>query len=368
MHLDVVGFSAMMGRDEEATTDRILALHRAVSDAVGAHGGSVAGTAGDSVLASFDSIVGAVTCAERIQKALASADESAGARIRARVGVHLGDVIVDGDTVFGDGVNIAARLEQAAEPGGILVSEAVYQQVKGRVDLPFEDAGVRRLKNIADPVRLYRVPASALGGDAPERAMRSAPSTGVEVVVPEHLPEAIAAIGDIIRQATELARQQIEDRKGTARAPGAPAHHRGALPGPGEWADTADWLRRAGGPKRARRRVQERSSPAVVAATHLVPLTIGVLLLVGWRTGYSESGWFPLLGSAFIGLWLGRVVAAFRAPAPVSGVILSAAIAVGSFCFDNPPARAIAWVVAASVLGRAIHRATRDTQAGKRRG
>lgn len=360
MHLDVVGFSAMMGRDEEATTDRILALHRAVRDAVEAHGGSVAGTAGDSVLASFDSIVGAVTCAERIQRALASADE-ADPPIRARVGIHLGDVIVDGDTVFGDGVNIAARLEQAAEPGGILVSEAVYQQVKVRVDLPFEDAGVRRLRNITDPMRLYRVPASALGsGEASAAEVTDGTGTAGAVVVPDGVPEVTAALGEIIREATGLARERIDEHRAAAGPRGAPTRSRQVPPDRAELSERIDRAVRRGVERRhAGRGARGRSSPVVAAVGSVVMLTLGVLLLVGWRTGFSESGWFPFLGAVFVALWLGRVLAAVGAPSWLPSLVLAAAAAVGALGFGGPLARAVAWVWAASILGRAIQRAAR---------
>src|SRR5262249_15026904 len=117
-------------------------------------------TAGDSVLGEFDSVVHAVQCALRIQQnqarrnALCSPEE----RVDARIGVHLGDVIIEDEHIYGDGVNIAARLEPIADPGGICISEAVYQQIRNKLDLHIQDLGLRALKNIDHPVRLYMVP------------------------------------------------------------------------------------------------------------------------------------------------------------------------------------------------------------------
>jgi adenylate cyclase len=147
---DVVGFSKMMERDEEGTTSLILEFHAHVRETVEQHGGRVVGTAGDSVFGDFDSIVEALDCATEIQRHLHAENAAIPQeeRIEARIGLHLGDVLVEEYNVFGDGVNIAARLEQLADPGGIVLSEAVYQQVKARSDLPFEEMGTRTLKNI----------------------------------------------------------------------------------------------------------------------------------------------------------------------------------------------------------------------------
>jgi hypothetical protein len=119
----------------------------------------VVDTAGDSVLGEFDSVVNAVHCACRIQEDLAAinAERPAGERISTRIGVHLGDVIVEDYNVYGDGVNIAARLEPIADPGGICISEAVYQQVRDKLDVPVEDIGLRELKNIQYPVHIFKI-------------------------------------------------------------------------------------------------------------------------------------------------------------------------------------------------------------------
>jgi len=162
--VDVSGFSRMMGRDEEGTTALIREFHDRTLKLVESHEGRVVDTAGDSVFGEFDSVINAVRCAQAIQQAqaLANAGVLPAEQIQTRIGVHLGDVIVQDYHVYGDGVNIAARLQSIASPGGICVSEAVYQQVYQKLDLAFEDLGMRELKNIEHPIRLYRV----VGGDS----------------------------------------------------------------------------------------------------------------------------------------------------------------------------------------------------------
>jgi TolB-like protein/class 3 adenylate cyclase/Tfp pilus assembly protein PilF len=166
---DVAGYSRLTGADEEGTLARIRALRAEVVDPVlAANRGRLANTAGDSLLVEFASAVDAVRAAIEIQRANAArnADFVAERRIEFRIGVHVGDVMVehDGD-LRGDGVNIAARLEGIAKPGGVCLSEDAYRQVKGRIDAGFADLGEQRLKNIADPVRAYALlsgaPASA---------------------------------------------------------------------------------------------------------------------------------------------------------------------------------------------------------------
>jgi class 3 adenylate cyclase len=157
--VDVSGYSRMMGRDEERTTVLIREFHGRTKGLIDSLQGRVVDTAGDSVFGEFDSVINAVRCAQAIQNAQAqvNADRSAAERIETRIGVHLGDVIVQDYQVYGDGVNIAARLQSIAEPGSIFVSEAVYQQVHQRLDLAFDDLGARQLKNIEHPIRLYRL-------------------------------------------------------------------------------------------------------------------------------------------------------------------------------------------------------------------
>jgi class 3 adenylate cyclase len=159
MMADVSGFSRMMGKNEDATVDLIKEFHDRVLRLVEQFEGRVVDTAGDSVFGEFDSVVNAVRCACRIQEeqAALNAGRQADERIETRIGVHLGDVIVEDYRVYGDGVNIAARLEPLADPGGICISEAVYQQIRNKLDLPMEDVGLKQLKNIEHPIRLYKV-------------------------------------------------------------------------------------------------------------------------------------------------------------------------------------------------------------------
>ncbi len=155
---DVAGYSQLMAADEDGTVAQLDACRRVFRDSVPDHGGRVVDTAGDSVLATFDSATQAVRCAIAVQSSLNAreTDPTAAPRMEFRIGVNLGDVIErDDGTIYGDGVNIAARLESIAEPGGIVVSALIEEAVKGRVDAAFLDLGDQHLKNIARPVRGY---------------------------------------------------------------------------------------------------------------------------------------------------------------------------------------------------------------------
>jgi len=175
--VDVSGFSRMMGRDEEGTTALIREFHDRTKAVVESHQGRVVDTAGDSVFGEFDSVLHAVRCAQAIQQAQAAVNtgREPDERIETRIGVHLGDVIVQDYHVYGDGVNIAARLQSVAEPGTICVSEAVYQQVHKQLDLAFEDLGMQELKNIEHPIRLYRVMLAGAAGSPriPDERLRT---------------------------------------------------------------------------------------------------------------------------------------------------------------------------------------------------
>ena len=156
---DAVGYSRAMAADEEGTM-KVLAAHRAVIDGIiQFHEGRIVNTAGDSVIAEFASPTQAVRCAVEIQDALKTRNDSLdeGKRMQFRIGVNLGDVMVKGEDLLGDGVNVAARLESIAEPGGIYVASSVYDQIAGKLDLGFSDLGEQSLKNIDRPVRAYRV-------------------------------------------------------------------------------------------------------------------------------------------------------------------------------------------------------------------
>ncbi|MER8427689.1 adenylate/guanylate cyclase domain-containing protein [Mesorhizobium sp. M1403] len=159
MDADVVGYSRLIRSDEDGT---LAALKSLLADLIGPkiaeHNGRVVKFMGDGVLAEFASVVEAVRAAAEMQQALAERNEvlPEGQRIEFRVGVNLGDVVIDGDDIHGDGVNVAARLEGLAEAGGVCVSAAVYDQVRDRIELPFEDLGEQRVKNIDRPVRVWR--------------------------------------------------------------------------------------------------------------------------------------------------------------------------------------------------------------------
>jgi class 3 adenylate cyclase len=155
---DVAGYSRLVGDDEEGTLTVIRALRRELIDPkIAEHRGRIVNTTGDGMLVEFASTLDAVRCAVGVQRGMAAAAGPPKRRIQYRVGVNVGDVIADGDDIFGDSVNIAARLEAIAEPGGICLSAAAYEQVRGKLDLAVADMGEQDLKNIARPLRTYRV-------------------------------------------------------------------------------------------------------------------------------------------------------------------------------------------------------------------
>ena len=156
---DVAGYSRLMGADEEATLRTLDAYRRTISDLVSEHAGRIFGGAGDSVIAEFGSAVQAVRAAVAIQRALDrhNADLPNDRRMEFRIGVNLGDVIVNGENLFGDGVNIAARLEGVAEPSGICITGAIRDQIEGKLNFPLIAIGQRSLKNISRPVPVYSV-------------------------------------------------------------------------------------------------------------------------------------------------------------------------------------------------------------------
>src|SRR5712692_9705622 len=167
---DVAGYSRLIGADEEGTVRRLKAVRTELIDpAIGRHNGRIVHTAGDGLLVEFASIVDAMHCAIEWQAATGerTAAESGDARIDWRIGVNLGDIIIDDADIHGDGVNIAARLEALAEPGGICISHAVLTQTRGKLDFPVEDLGDQALKNIAQPVHVFRVGARASRAQSP---------------------------------------------------------------------------------------------------------------------------------------------------------------------------------------------------------
>ena len=170
---DVVGYSRLMGIDEARTLARLNALRRELIDpAIAAHSGRIVKLMGDGALVEFASAVDAVTCAIEMQKQLRDHDAASteGDPIRFRIGINVGDIIIEGEDILGDGVNIATRIEGIAEPGGISISEDAWRQVQGKVAANFVDAGEQSLKNIARPVRVYRLdlaPKAATASDVP---------------------------------------------------------------------------------------------------------------------------------------------------------------------------------------------------------
>src|SRR5438552_1858147 len=157
---DVVGYSRLMGENEAGTLEALKAVRADFVDSkITQQQGRIVKLTGDGMLVEFRSVVNAVRCAAEIQRGMRdrNADLPQDRRIEFRIGVNLGDVIVEGEDIFGDGVNVAARLESIAEPGGITVSHSVRDHVGNRLDLEFEDMGEQSLKNIAKPIRIYNV-------------------------------------------------------------------------------------------------------------------------------------------------------------------------------------------------------------------
>ena len=180
---DVAGYSHLMGADEEGTLAQLKAHRRALVDPkITEHRGRIVKTTGDGMLVEFASVVDALRCAVEVQRGMIerNAEVPQHKRIEFRVGIHQGDIIVDGGDIFGDGVNIAARLEGLAEPGGICVSGRVHEDALGKLDLAFEDAGPQQLKNIERPMRVYRVrPTGAAAGPRSALTLPDKPSLAV---------------------------------------------------------------------------------------------------------------------------------------------------------------------------------------------
>jgi class 3 adenylate cyclase/Tfp pilus assembly protein PilF len=184
---DVASYSRLMGADEEGTLERLKAHRRELVDPkIREHRGRIVKTTGDGMLAEFPSVVDAVRCAVEIQRAMVdrNADAPEDKRITFRIGVNLGDVIIDGDDIYGDGVNIAARLEALAEPGGICISRVVRDQIRDKLSYPFEDLGEHSVKNIARPVRVYAMGANAVAS-TPLVAAQAQPRSVRRSIIPQ---------------------------------------------------------------------------------------------------------------------------------------------------------------------------------------
>src|SRR5918994_198069 len=157
---DVVGYSRLMGADEAGTLAALKAHRRELVDGkIAQHQGRIVKLTGDGMLVEFPSVVNAVACAADVQRNMRerNSDVPEGRRIQFRIGVNLGDVLVEGDDIFGDGVNVAARLESIASPGGVAVSGTVHDHIGNKLEVAFEDMGEQTLKNIGLPVRVYRL-------------------------------------------------------------------------------------------------------------------------------------------------------------------------------------------------------------------
>jgi TolB-like protein len=195
---DVAGYSRLMGADEEGTHERLKAHRRELIDPkIGEHSGRIVKTTGDGMLVEFPSVVDAVRCAGEVQRAMIDREVGIAEdrRIRLRIGINLGDVIVEGDDIFGDGVNVAARLEALSEPGGLCISRMVRDQIRDKLAYLFEDLGEQNVKNIARPVRVYAV--------SPE-AVANLPTSSVPTTWPISQPAAVRRLSIVVLPFTNL--------------------------------------------------------------------------------------------------------------------------------------------------------------------
>jgi TolB-like protein/class 3 adenylate cyclase len=183
---DVAGYSRLMGANEEGTLAQLKSIRKALVDpTIAAHRGRVVKTTGDGMLVEFASAVDAARCAAEVQRGMArqKLDAAQDKRIEFRIGIHLGDIIVDDNDIFGDGVNIAARLEGIAEPGGVCISDDAQRQIRGKVDIAFEDIGLQTLKNIAQPMRAWRMQIGDISASmAPNKV---SPASSQQLVLPD---------------------------------------------------------------------------------------------------------------------------------------------------------------------------------------
>ena len=230
---DVVGYSRLMGLDEAGTLSRLNALRRELIDpAIAGHSGRIVKLMGDGALVEFASAVNAVTCAIEIQRQLRERDARGfeANPIKFRIGINVGDIIIDGEDILGDGVNIAARIEGIAEPGGISISEDAWRQVQGKVVANFVDAGEQSLKNIGRPIRVYRldlVPKTASEAPRPALAAPDRPSVAVLAFTnmsgdpeQEYFSDGISE--DIITDLSKLSELHVTARNSTFTYKGKP--------------------------------------------------------------------------------------------------------------------------------------------------
>lgn len=179
---DAEGYSRVMAADEMRALGALRAARRVFAQSIERHHGRIANTAGDGLIAEFPSVVEAVQCAIEVQRELGGDGPAPEGAMRFRIGVHLGDVMIDGDDLLGEGVNLAARLQSMAEPGGVLISQQVYDQVRRKLSVGFEYLGEKRPKNFAEDVAVYRVspgpphPEQTSGRTSPSRRPPPAPA------------------------------------------------------------------------------------------------------------------------------------------------------------------------------------------------
>jgi adenylate cyclase len=231
---DIAGYSQLMGADEDGTLSALTAhLCELIDPAIAEHAGRIVKTTGDGLLVEFASVVDAVKCAVDIQRGMAERNHPVpqDRRLAFRIGLNLGDVIVQNGDLYGDGVNIAARLEALAEPGGICLSASAYEHVQGKIStVRFEDVGEHRVKNIARPVRAYRV-ALGLTGVAPS-AVSAIPNSPSIAVLPldnmsadpeqEHFADGLAE--DLITDLAKIAGLLVTARNSTFTYKGRPVN------------------------------------------------------------------------------------------------------------------------------------------------
>jgi adenylate cyclase len=235
---DVAGYSRLMGRDEERTHEQLRTFRKTLVDPeIATHRGRIVKNTGDGMLVEFASAVDAARCAVDIQRAIAKANAgvSPELRIEFRIGVHVGDIIIDDNDIFGDGVNIAARLEGVAEPGGVCISDDAHRQIRGKIDVDFDDIGEQTLKNIAEPMRAWRIrlageASSAIPSTSPPVQVLALPDKPSIVVLPfdnmsaepgqdylaDGIVEAITAALSCIRSFFVIARSSAFTYKGRA--------------------------------------------------------------------------------------------------------------------------------------------------------
>ena len=302
--LDIVGFSRMMGHDEDEAASRVIRFHDGVAALIAARDGRVIDTAGDSVFALFDRVASAVDCAAEIQRRMAA--DPRPDRMVVRIGIHYDEVLLDGSRAFGEGVNIAARLEQLAPPGGLAVSEAVHREVGERY--PFEDQGHRSLKNIQGRVQVFTIPGTEFGFPAQPVPRPLQPMTGFSDIA-----ESFAtAVEERLRARGFTPDLQIDDEP----------------------------------PPRPRRLVESRFFWFLLAA--------GVMMLAGHASGWTENGVYGLVGSILVGAGMGRLAASITGLRGLRPLFLAIALGLGALYLDGTVSRAITWAIAAALVGPGI--------------